>query len=337
MHPFEAEVLEGLELIARDEIKTLIGERGKVEYAKNGAVRFQFAGSPRELIDLQTVTTVYTVASYPVPRPKALLGHQHFQILLSQIQRVLSMRFEFRTFFLSAAGSESSVMQRLKEEIGEATGLLHGEENGDLLIRLRRAKDGWETLIRITPRPLATRAWRVCNFEGALNAAVAHTMALLAQPTPDDVYLNLACGSGSLLIERLRAVQPRIALGCDISDEVLRCARENLDAAGKSAHLFRADVGRLPLPDNSVDSLAADLPFGQLVGTHTQNKVLYPALLREAARVARPNATLILITHELRLLETLLSESQVWSTQNVLRVTFGGLHPRIYVLRKIEA
>ena len=37
-----------------------------------------------------------------------------------------------------------------------------------------RGGDGWETLVRTTPRPLATRYWRVCNYEAALNATVAH-------------------------------------------------------------------------------------------------------------------------------------------------------------------
>jgi hypothetical protein len=37
---------------------------------------------------------------------------------------------------------------------------------------------------------------------GAVNAALAHAIALLTEPEPADRLLNLCCGSGTLLIER---------------------------------------------------------------------------------------------------------------------------------------
>src|SRR5947208_2669780 len=79
---------------------------------------------------------------------------------------------------------------------------------------------------------------------------------------------------------------------------------------------------------------SADLPFGHLVGSHEENVALYPAILREAARVARREAPFVLITHEVRLTEALLAASPEWATDAMLRVTLGGLHPRIFVLRR---
>ncbi|NWF68809.1 MAG: RNA methyltransferase [Chloroflexi bacterium] len=333
---YEAEVAPGLEPYARDEIKRLFGGEIAIRYVGAGGVRFAFEGKPGALLRLQTVIAVYRILDFPVPRPKALLGHEHFSRLLREINavRVLSPRTDYDTFYISAAGSESAIMTRLKAEIAAQTGLSAGTEKGDLWMRLRRSKQGWEILLRLTARPLATRAWRVCNFEGALNASVAHVMTQLTEPDEHDVFLNLLCGSGSLLIERLFSVPAQQIIGCDINPAALDCARANLAAAHRNAVLLHTDARQLPLPDNSIDALCADFPFGQLVGTHAENLVLYPALLQEAARVARPNAHFVLITHEVRLIESLLYASTVWQPQNVLRVSLGGLHPRIYVLRK---
>jgi 23S rRNA G2445 N2-methylase RlmL len=307
---------------------------------ERGALPFSYAGQWAQLQRLNTVLAVFLVQRFGVPRPRALLGEEHLRMVQAQTERVRS-RFPagtFQNFYLSAAGSDSAVMQRLKEELARRTNLQPGAEEGDLLLRLRPAADGsgWELLLRTTPRPLATRAWRVCNMEGALNASVAHAMALLTRPQPNDIYLNLGCGSGTLLIERLAAGPARRAIGCDTSQAALACAEENVAAAGLAgkAELQPWDMGALPLPDGSVDALTVDLPFGNLVGSHHQNMALYPRMLAEAGRVARPDARFVIITHEMRLMEQLLPQFPMWQLETTLPINLSGLHPRIFLLRR---
>jgi tRNA (guanine6-N2)-methyltransferase len=182
---------------------------------------------------------------------------------------------------------------------------------------------------------LATRAWRVCNFEGALNAAVAQAMVQLTQPKRDDLFLNMACGSGTLLIERWSAGPARQIIGCDIDPLALTCARQNVAAssARERITLRLADARALPLADHCITALAADLPFGHLVGSHGENVRTYPLILQEAARVARRGARFAVITHEVRLMEQLLGAvDSRWDMESALRVELGGLFPRIYIL-----
>jgi 23S rRNA G2445 N2-methylase RlmL len=256
---------------------------------------------------------------------------------------------------LGAAGSDSAVMTRLKAEISRHTRLREVAEEGDLLVRLRPSPPplpspasggglggGWESLVRLSPKPLATRDWRVCNIEGSLQATVAHAMALLTKPQPNDVYLNLCSGSGTLLIERALAGKAAQLIGCDINREALICASRNIAAYRKGAGLHAAeiklhdwDATRLPLPGASVDAIVADLPFGNLVGSHAQNETLYPALLREAARVARPGARFVVISAEIKLMERALTTQSRWVREHALRVHLGGLRPMIFVLRSV--
>ncbi len=308
--------------------------------ARAGALRFQFIGNPYQLLKLRTVHAVYFVQQYNVPRPKALLGDEHFKKLLKDISaaRDLSPADAYKSLYISAAGSDSSVMTRLKDELAQKTGLQIGDEEGDLLIRVRKAvgSEGWETLVRLSPRPQATRAWRVCNREGALNAPVAYAMNVLSQPQPDDVYLNMGCGSGTLLIERVAAGEVQSIVGYDQDVTALECAGKNIEAAGYSEIIKRrqGNITDLPLSAKSVDVITADLPFGQLVGSHDDNVILYPGMLKEAARLLKPGGRMVLISHEVRLLDNLLEGSEVWKIDQNLRVTVGGLHPRIWVLSR---
>lgn len=62
---------------------------------------------------------------------------------------------------------------------------------------------------------------------------------------------------------------------------------------------------------------------------------MYPRFLQEAARVAMQSAKLIVLTHEITLFERVLQDfSDVWKVEEAIKVFQGGLHPRIYVLRR---
>lgn len=344
---YEADVADGLEEIARAELRGRLGRAVRLgRAAEPGVVPFAYGGDPRALLDLRTVLGVATVRHFAVPRPRALLGDQHLRALLAQIAaaRALHPPDAYATFYLSAAGSDSSVMARLKEELARRTGLAPvppAAREGDLLLRLRRSRrdpEGWEALVRLGPRPLSARPWRVCNREGSLNATVARAMVLLAAPTDDERALNLGCGSGTLLIEHADHLPGGIIAGCDTDPAALDCAHANAFASGHADRidLYDWDARALPIPDASVGVLYADLPFGHLVGSHESNLTLYPAILREAARVAAPGARFALISHEIRLLDTLLRASPDWTVARALRVTLGGLHPQIALLRRNE-
>jgi tRNA (guanine6-N2)-methyltransferase len=342
----EIEVIPGLEAIAAAELRERFRKRVAVlPVLKEGLLPILFEGDLDELLTLETVLAAYGQRWFPIARPKALLGHEHFTLLMSMIDvvRDLHPSGAFQSFRVSAAGQDSSVLVRLREMIEAETGLTYVPEEGDLLIRLRRPldrDDGWDVLMRLSPRPLSVRSWRVCNRAGALNASVAQAMVRLTRPHPDDVVLNLVCGSGTLLIERLRLGPARLAIGCDNDPEALVCAEENVAAAGLSKILLEPwDVEALPMPDGCVDVVLADLPFGQLVGSHEQNLRLYPRLLREAARVIIGGGLLVAITQDIRLWENLVADAAAdWSLDTVLPIKLpfgsGHLRPRIYLLRR---
>jgi tRNA (guanine6-N2)-methyltransferase len=343
---FEAEVLPGLEPFAEVELRALRGVEGLQPAA--GAVRFAFRGAWTALHALRTVVAVYAVVPFAVPRPKALLGHEHLTRLLaaiSAVRRGAPVGESFGSFRLGAAGEGSSVLVRLAETLARETGLAFEPETGELLLRLRRSPpgdgqsgDGWEVLLRLTPRPLSARRWRVCNLPGGLNAGVAAAMLALAEVRADDRLLNAMCGSGTLAIEQALALPPARLLACDTSAAALACARDNARAAGVALELLQADAAALPLPDASFSVVVADPPWGDAVGTHGGNRALYPAFLLEAGRVTAPGGRLVVLTHELRLFEEVLARPAVrarWEPVRSVQVFHGGHRPRLWLLRRL--
>jgi 23S rRNA G2445 N2-methylase RlmL len=342
---YEAETVVGLEKLAAQELRrapwAAFVQKGGI---RPGTVRFEYGRSIEVLKDLKLTQAVYKVLHFAVPRPKALLGHAYFRQLTMSIVEVLGAMPEgaFKTLGIDAAGADSSVMQRIKRDLSDAVGLAPVQEDrGDLLVRIipAVARTGWECLIRLTPRPLATRYWRSFNFPASLNATVAQAMVQLVLLRADDVFVNLCCGSGSLLIERMAGgVATSEIVGIDIDEDTLRLAKANIQQAnaGAQVKLWVGDAQRSPLPNGCATALVADLPFGQRSGSHRENIRLYPNLLEEAARIAREQTLFAVLTHELRLMEEVLTGQSDWHLVETLPIVLRGLHPRIYLLKRLS-
>jgi 16S rRNA G966 N2-methylase RsmD len=337
---YEAEVLPGLKPFAEAELRAVLKKAARLApNRREDEIGFQFDGPAPHLLALKKIVAVYSVQHFAIPRPKALLGHRHFQRLIGQIRDVLALHpaHTFRTFRFSAAGKKSAVFTRLKDDLQTQTGLAYLDDEADMVIRIRPARydrSGWEALARLTPRPLSTREWRVADFPGALNATVAATMVELTRPRRSDRFLNLMCGSGTLLIERLARAPAQLAVGGDIAAQVLDLARQNIHAAGlaQQIDLIRLDVTAPPLFGPHVDVICADLPWGQLVGSRAENATRYARVLQTAAALAGPQARLILLTHQIKLMETILAHYPgPWQLRQSHQLYQGGLHPQIYL------
>ena len=337
---YEVETLPGLEVITQREIRQRLGKGARFIGDPNaGRIPLRYAGGIRDFDSLATAVAVHLVLDFAIPRPKALLGQQHLARLLAACRAVIDAHppGSFGAFRIGAAGSRSAVYQRLRREIGAATGLDASEDAAHLQIAVRRSLEGWQVLIRATPMPLSARAWRVCDMPGALNAAIAAAMVSLLPARPTDRLLNLFCGSGTLLVERLLFAPAASATGVDISEDAHECAQANLRASRRRAALIRADCAALPLPDASADAIMADLPYGMLQrgGDLT---ALYRAALAEAGRVAAPGASLALITTRERVLLAALADARLWTPRRSLAVSVpyrnGYITPRIYVARR---
>jgi len=337
-------VLAGLEPFCAAEVRRVLGRNAALLRAGpdggEGAVRFRLAGPLASVLQLRTAVAAYLLVRVAGRRPSALLGDAS---LFDQVEAVRRLHppGAFRSFRLSAPGRDSAALRRLRTELTERTGLPEDPDDGELYLRVRRAgppaPDGWEALVRLSPRPLSARSWRTFNLPGALNGTIAAAMVELSRPRASDRVLNLMCGSGTILVERLARGRPALVAGCDLDPAALAGASANLDAArlGGAALLACMDATALALRDGSFRVLLADLPYGHRMGSHQANAALYPAVLAEAARVTEPGGVMVAVTHELRLFERCLPEAaRWWSVERAVQVYQKGHHPVAYLLRR---
>lgn len=333
-----AEAVPGLSNFVEQELQQKFS--GTLRVIRRTDSEIEFAASYHLGLDkLRTAQAVYSVERFDIPRPKAFLGDQHYRRLIAQLGTVLKQHPHetYNTLHIGAAGSDSAVMNRLKETLSQNLKLHVDDSAGDLLLRIRRTADvgGWETLVRLMPRPLASRYWRICDMPGALNGTVAHVMSLLAAPS-GGLLCNLASGSASIMIEHNLRNPGNRAVGIDFDSEVLDCGSQNIEASrvASRSSLILGEVAHVPAGDGVFDALCADLPFGQRVGSHADNVKLYPVIFREAGRIASSGALFVVLSHEVRLMGTLLAQEKHWTQEAELPITLRGLHPRIYVLRR---
>ena len=341
---YEVETVVGLEEYARREVRRLLGKAAQIERSTaEGRFTIRYDGSIRRFDELRTVMAVHRVEHFAVPRPRALLGHQHLTRLLGVIHFILDTQSPgaFLTFRITAAGAGSGVYSRLRQEIASATSLEPTDDAAHLQIAVRRPPtddDGWQVLIRTSTMPLSARRWRVCDMPGALNATVASVMASFVRPRPKERVLNLCCGSGTLMVERIGLGAAASITGVDISADALQCADANLRAVGhrSSVSLLQADCANLPLTDASLDTITADLPFGMLQGGGIES--LYRAALAESARVAATNASLVVVTTRRRAIFAAVEDNPSWNLANEIPLSIphsrGYIKPHIYLLRR---
>jgi demethylmenaquinone methyltransferase/2-methoxy-6-polyprenyl-1,4-benzoquinol methylase len=103
---------------------------------------------------------------------------------------------------------------------------------------------------------------------------------------PDAQVLDLACGTGDLLIALERAAGRKL-MGSDFCHPMLTGARAKLERAALRSVLVEADALSLPLGDASVDLITVAFGFRNLAN--------YRAGLTEMRRVLRPGGALAIL------------------------------------------
>lgn len=329
------EVLDGCAPFAQAEASRL----GDVALVGPTELRLRTTRLP-EVRQLRRVVSAYVSESVPARRPRELLETSFMRRLgdrIDQLRHLKPRTGPFTAVRLAAAGADTPDMRRLAEEIAERAGLPVDEDEGDLLVRVRRAATAqdsarWEVLIRMTPRPLSTRAWRVIDYPGAVNATIAASVLDLMEIGTQDAVLDMTCGSGTFLVEQSFLTAPDRAVGVDLSEAAIAAARAHQRAARRKGRIdwVTGDVLTTEL-EGGFTRLLANPPWGELHGEHATNQELLAALLERAAQLAAPGARLGILTHEITRMHAVARDPQSrWELRDEHRFFQKGHHPRLF-------
>jgi ubiquinone/menaquinone biosynthesis C-methylase UbiE len=148
----------------------------------------------------------------------------------------------------------------------------------------------------------------------------------LAAPTPGEVVVDLGCGSGKDVIRAAGRVGPGgLAVGVDLSEEMLARARRGVPPFLANACFVRSDLVPLDLPDDSVDVVVSNCAVN-----HAPDKA---AVYREIHRVLRRGGRFVVsdVVAERPLPDHVRADPAAWAA------CYGGAIPEGEVLAAVRA
>lgn len=352
-----AQTQPGFEAIAIDEIeRTLEGARvrGTRSVAdKNGMALFEYPGDVRDLFALRTIEDLFVVVATLDRLPTARAALQLLEAaaarattvepalaLVRQIEPARGGKGKLR-FRVIARQVGNTAYRRVDAQRALERGLA---QRGDH--RWQVVDDGgvefWLTLLpdeaivalRLSDERMRQREYKIEHLPASLRPSAAAALAWLTRPAAGDVFLDPMCGAGTILIERAHMGRYRMLLGGDAREEAVATALGNIGPRYKPIELRQWDARELPIDAGAVSAAAVNLPFGKQIGSAENNRQLYPAALRELARVLRPGARLVALTADRRGLEESLRRASVLARRSVFPVMLLGQAAGVYVIER---
>jgi 23S rRNA G2445 N2-methylase RlmL len=213
----------------------------------------------------------------------------------------------------------------------------HAEENAAVEIWLTIHGSTAFCGLRLSDASMRHRTYKVEHLPASLRPTVAAAMVRLAEVKPNQTVLDPMCGAGTILAElrawaRQNGVPGVRAWGGDLSAAALRAAGTNLRRSG-DAILARWDAAQLPLPDESVDRVICNPPFGKQLGEPEEIGPLYERTVQECNRVLRANARAVFLVSDLGALREA-AQAVEWRSVRQVRVRVLGQAAFVTVWRK---
>ncbi len=297
------------EEIANTEISNTLSNSQITEIGYRKVV-FSYGGDALDILSLRSVEDafifVWKIEGIDHTRDslEPLIEKIVQQKLEDYLPRIQKLRVNPLTQFLI---SSSSVWKRnysyaeVKEALSKASGdhlplTYEDEAHAEFDIRVFLEHDIAYIGIRLAPRPLHRRSYKVATTKATLRADVAYSMAYLAEIQHDDIVLDPMCGSWSILMEA-SFFEPREIFGGDINEEAVMTSRKNIQALDSNLNIRVStwDATNLPLDNQSIDKIICNLPFGKQIEI-MDIETFYISVLAEFKRIVRPEGKIILLT-----------------------------------------
>lgn len=149
---------------------------------------------------------------------------------------------------------------------------------------------------------------------------------------PNARVLDPCCGSGTMLIEREKFMPVEGLTGVDIAHRAIEIARGNAKKAGSKAKFVCNDMLRFEAK-RPYDEIIANLPFGNRVGSHANNEILYAGMLDKLPAWLNKDGVAIFYTMEFTLLKKLIRKRPYLRLVTETRTEAGGLMPGIFIVK----
>lgn len=346
-------VLPGLEPIAEEEITRDLG--GEVKRTGPGLVVFRVPRIDASLLRLRTVEDVFLLAwgtDQLTYRAEDLERIRRWTDREVDWEQLLRLHHAIRpkpkgkpTYRLVAQMADQHGYRRVDARQALAAGLdgkfpaswRHAEEHAAVEVWLSIQGSTAYCGMRLSDRTMRHRTYKLEHIAASLRPTLAAALVRLAEIKDNQVVLDPLCGAGTILAEVHEAMRPlgrRVQVwGGDRDANALRAAGPNLRPLGRTV-LVRWDATRLPLPDQWVDRLISNPPFGKQLSRPEEIAPLYRRVVHEANRVLKPFGQAVLLVSDYPALKEA-ARAVGWKPVRQFKVRVLGQPAVLSVWRKI--
>ncbi|MEJ2754186.1 MAG: hypothetical protein P8169_16155, partial [Chloroflexota bacterium] len=329
---YYAQTMPGFEEIAWLEIRDRFpgATFGEYLYAKdqNGIIVFDYEGDMADLLQLRTTEDVFLLA---LNQPRMSRGKGDLARIVDLVGRSESFGRAANALLRWRKFSKPPTYRVISRKYGQhpyrrkdmETAVYRGLEAR--YPRWRAVEDGgqvevWANMLgsqllvglRLSDRTMRHRYVKKVELPASLRPSMAAAMVHLTDPSPDDVFLDPMCGSGTILLERLHAGPYQNILGGDISQESVEATRLNLPQRRKGRKQQQISLRQ-----------EQDL------------EELYDGLFTELARVVVPEGRIVLLSSEYDLIKQLMRRHPHLEILSGYSVATKGVWGRIYLIRRV--
>lgn len=351
-----AQTMPGAEEIAWLEIRArlLRAKFGEYLYAKeqNGIVLFTHAGTLDDLLHLRTVEDVFLHA---FNLPKISRDWRDLRQIGQTVRESTTFEHAFHTVAGRRRGGgkatyrvisrkygthqyrrmdvEEATVKAIHERFGRRYRLV--DDNADVEVWINVLGSTVLCGVRVSDATMRHRTYKSVHLPASLRPSVAGAMVWLTDPQPDDVFLDPMCGGGTLLAERALLGDYAKLLGGDNDPTRSTASKKILHTVdARNWEVRQWDAAQLPLADNSVSSIATNLPFGKQIGSKKSVRKLYPRVFGEMARVLQPGRRAVVLSSEFDLVKDVVRHQTSLEIVRGYSIAVLGQWGRIYIILK---
>jgi tRNA (guanine6-N2)-methyltransferase len=298
----------GLEAISTAEMAFLPGVN--ITETTYRRVAAEYDGSLAPLLNLRTVDDLYlhmatwTNVGHTRDTLAAIQEWSAELDLIPTVQACIKVRLIRSSPLFSVTASFVGKRNYSADEIktAVATGIASSsgwtytpdDRQADLNIRIFIEHEIAYVGVRLSKSPLHERSYKQTQRPGSLKPPVAAAMLHLAKVSPAMKLLDPCCGAGTILIEGAQI--GAVCVGGDIDLEAVVASQTNVSTAGATIDIRQWDAQALPLPDQSVDRVVTNLPWGRQINVDAELGGFYRGVCAEIERVLKPGGRVAILT-----------------------------------------
>ncbi len=241
--------------------KFVAKELGQVSEVKihDGMIMFEFSGKTEKLLEVKTADEILFLVKKlaGISRYKSSLTNIKHQIAKSNFTKFGPINsFSVKASYTGKIDyTAKDIIKVVKQGISKKYHWKCYEESKTLIHVIIRKK------IALIGLSHNNNKIRLKKVPGSLKSSITHTLLKLADVSEGDVLLDPMCGAGTIPIKA--ALTGATCIGGDIGS--LDIAKENSELMDTNVEFHYWDASDTNVPDNSVDKIVCNLPFGKQV------------------------------------------------------------------------